>query len=548
MLSVDFLNVASLFGGVGLFLYGMTLMSGGLRQAAGDRMRGILERVTQNRVMAVLIGLLVTLLIQSSSATDMMVIGFVDSGLMSLAQAIGVVLGANIGTTVTAQITAFDLTALAPLLVFAGCILYIFMKRHLVKCVGSIVLGFGMLFVGIGLIKSAIAPLADSPAFVQALSALSNPLAAILFGVAFTALLQSSSSAVVIFQAFAVEGLLTYEQSVYLVIGAAIGSTAPNLLASLTTGRQGKRAALLNLMFNLFRAVLLTALTLIFPALTRAIASLSPNNIARQIANTHTIFAIIAVICALPFTSLMIRCVEKLVPELPSEKRARDEHRLRYISAADARMPALAVKQAMLEINRMGHIARDNLNAALEYFFNPGDEQAAKRIEENEATVDYLHKAITEKLIEYRELDLSHRDAFRLSKMLQVSSNYERIGDHAENILEFAQRLKTADVAISEVGTAELKSLSAVVMQTLDKALEVFEGERFELLGEVEYLEDTVDHMQEQYIQNHIDRLMVKSCDPLGGVIFTDMCTDLERCSDQALNIATSLKDLPNVR
>ena len=228
----------SLLGGVGLFLYGMLIMSTGLKKAAGDQLRTILERVTTNKLAAVVIGIVVTMLIQSSSATDMMVIGFVNSGLMNLGQAIGVIMGANIGTTITAQITAFNLTALAPLMVFIGAIMYIFIKKPLVQHIGSIILGFGMLFVGIGLIKSSIVPLSNSKGFQELLAALSNPLVAVLFGVGFTALLQSSSSSVVIFQAFAVEGLLTYQQCVYLVIGAAIGSVAPNLLASLTAGRR----------------------------------------------------------------------------------------------------------------------------------------------------------------------------------------------------------------------------------------------------------------------------------------------------------------------
>lgn len=228
-------DAISLLGGIGLFLYGMTLMSTGLKNAAGDQLRNVLERVTNNKISAVLIGLVVTMLIQSSSATDMMVIGFVHSGLMSLSQAVGVIMGANIGTTITAQITAFNLASFAPLLIFIGCIMHVFFKKPFIQHIGSIILGFGMLFMGIGLMKSAIAPLANSAAFKETLGVLSHPLTAVFFGIAFTALLQSSSSSVVIFQAFAVEGLLTYQQCVYLVIGAAIGSVTPNLLASLTT-------------------------------------------------------------------------------------------------------------------------------------------------------------------------------------------------------------------------------------------------------------------------------------------------------------------------
>ena len=538
-------EMISMLGGVGLFLYGMTAMSTGLKNAAGDRLRSILERVTTNRIAAVAIGLVVTVLIQSSSATDMMVIGFVNSGLMNLAQAIGVIMGANIGTTVTAQITAFNLTAFAPLLLFAGCVMHLFSKKLLIRHIGSIVLGFGMLFVGIGLIKASITSLSNEPIFISFLSTMNHPAVAVLFGVAFTALLQSSSSSVVIFQAFAVEGLLTYDQCVYLVIGAAIGSVTPNLLASLTTDRNGKRTALLNLYFNLFRAALLILLINLFPAILRGIQSLSPNDVARQVANTHTLFALTAVLIMLPCSNLLVRLSMKTLPLLPSEQRSQEEQKLVYLVNAEKNLPVIALRQGMLEVNRMGRIARGNLDTALKYFFDPSQSELFVQVEETEQTVDFLNHAISDKLIQLRSLQLSDRDVFRLSKMMTVVSNYERISDHAENIIEFADRLKNAGAKISEEGMRELRSMADAVMETLDVSMEVFEKEKFTLLPHAEALEQRVDDMQEQYVQNHITRLMKTVCDPLGGVIFTDMCTDLERCSDQAINIATALVNQP---
>ena len=534
-------EIISMLGGVGLFLYGMKAMSDGLRSAAGDQMRSILERVTSNRIAAVGIGILVTVLIQSSSATDMMVIGFVNSGLMNLGQAIGVIMGANIGTTITAQITAFNLTGFAPLLLFAGCVMYLFLKNKMARHIGSFILGFGMLFVGIGLIKSAIAPLSGDPGFIRLLSALSHPAAAVLFGFACTALLQSSSSSVVIFQAFAVEGLLTYEQCVYLVIGAAIGSVTPNLLASLTTDRNGKRTALLNLYFNLIRAALLIVLISLFPGILRGIQSLSPGDTARQVANTHTIFALVSVLAVLPFSGLLVRLTQRTIPLLESEKRAQDKPKLVYLVNAEKNLPVVALRQGMLEVNRMGHIARDNLAAALDFFQHPEKKELFEQVEVTEQTVDFLNHAISDKLVELRSLQLSDRDVFRLAKMMQVTSNYERISDHAENIIEFAARMQDARAHISDEGMEELRSMSDAVLETLDVSMQVFEKERFDLLPRAEALEQRVDDMQEQYINNHIRRLMSTACDPLGGVIFTDMCTDLERCSDQAINIATAL-------
>ena len=531
----------SLLGGVGLFLYGMTVMSTGLKSAAGDKLRTILEKVTGNRVMAVMIGILVTMLIQSSSATDMMVIGFVNSGLMGLGQAMGVIMGANIGTTITAQITAFNLTAFAPLILFVGAVAALFMKKPVLKHIGSVILGFGMLFVGIGMIKTAIGSLSDDPTFIGLLSALDHPAAAVLFGVAFTALLQSSSSSIVIFQAFAVEGVLNYHQCVYLVIGAAIGSVTPNLLASLTTDRDGKRTALLNLYFNLLRAALLIVVINIFPGVLSAIRRLSPHSIGRQIANTHTLFAIFAVVALLPFTDHIVALSRRTLPLLPSERRAMEDKKLVYLVNAEQSVPAVAMRQAQMEVDRMGKLARENLADALRYFFDPSDTELRRKIADTEETIDYLNHAIEDKLVELRSLHMSDRDVFRLSRMVLVVSNFERIGDHAENIMEFADRMAAAKVTISEVALNELRTMGDAVLETIDVSMTVFRDERFDLLPKAEALEQRVDDMQDQYIQNHVDRLMVEQCDPLGGVIFTDMCTDLERCSDQGINIATAL-------
>ncbi len=536
-------EILSMTGGIGLFLYGMTVMSTGLKNAAGDRLRVILEKVTGNRVMSVMIGILVTILIQSSSATDMMVIGFVNSGLMNLYQAVGVIMGANIGTTVTAQITAFNLTAFAPLILFIGAVLALFGKKPVLRNIGSVILGFGMLFVGVGMIKAAIGSLADEPAFIALLSALDHPAAAVLFGVGFTALLQSSSSSTVIFQAFAMQGLLSYHQCVYLVIGAAIGSVTPNLLASLTADRNGKRTAILNLIFNLLRAAILITVINVFPAVLRGIQSLSPNDIGRQIANTHTLFAIFAVLVMLPFSRKIVALAMLVLPPLPSEKRAMESRRLIYLNNAERMVPAVALRQAMLEVNRMGLLARDNLSDALKYFFNPTDAALRQKIVETEETIDYLNHAIEDKLVELRSLQLSDRDVFRLSRMVLVVANFERIGDHAENIMEFADRMREEKAVISEKALGELRAMGDAVLETIDVSRRVYEGERFELLPQAEALEQKVDDMQEKYMQNHVERLMGDTCDPLGGVIFTDMCTDLERCSDQGINIATALID-----
>ncbi len=535
----------SLLGGVGLFLYGMTIMSTGLKNACGENLRVILEHATKNKVISVVVGIAITMLIQSSSATDVMVIGFVNSGLMSLTQAIGVIMGANIGTTITAQITAFNLSAYAPMILFVGAVMYLFVKKDMVKYVGSVIMGFGMLFEGIALMKAAIAPLAETEAFINMISALENPFLIVLFGVLFTALLQSSSSATVIFQAFAVQGIITYESSVFLVIGAAIGSVTPNILASLTMSRNGKRTALLNLMFNLIRAAILMTLILIFPQILTVIKSLSPDNVARQIANTHTIFAIFAVLVMLPFSDYIVKLTQTLLPLKPEESRSGEERKLMYMTQTGAIPSAVALSQAQREIARMGEIASRNLKTAIKCFFEQ-DDSLAELVEETEDTVNYLDRAIIAKLVELRTLEMTPRDLSRVYHMTLVVADIERLSDHAENIIEYEAQVHSGKATLSRDAMDELRNLADLSLQSVDLCLSIFAGDDYDRLQEAEDLEDLVDDTQETIIGNHVKRLMNATCDPMGGVVFTDMATDLERCSDHAINIATALSDHPS--
>ncbi len=533
-------EIFSLLGGVGLFLYGMSIMSSSLKKAAGNKLRSILEHATANRLTAIAVGILVTLLVQSSSATDMMVISFVNSGLMTLSQAIGVIMGANIGTTVTAQITAFNLGAYAPFILFMGAMLHLFVKNNLIKHFGTIILGFGMLFFGISVIKSAIAPLSESAPFISFLSTLENPAIAVLFGILFTALLQSSSSSVVIFQTFTVQGLISYDMTVYLVIGAAIGSVTPNFLASLTTNRNGKRTAVLNLLFNLIRAALMLILIRVFPPFLDMIKNLTPGNVAHQVANTHTIFAILSVILELPFVNSIVALSRKVVPVLPEEDRAIEDRKLHYLVHTGDLPSSVAIQQAKLELSRMGKLARDSLESAVDCFFAL-DDHAAEIVLETEDTIDQLTDKIQDCLIAFRSRDYAPGEVNRLSQLMLVASDIERISDHAENIAQYEGEFKGRKATLSETALQELRTIADASLKTIDLALQVFATEEFEKLPEVEILEQTVDDMQTSFINAHIQRLMDEGCNPVGGVLFTDMITDLERCSDHAIDIAYAL-------
>ncbi len=537
-------DVFSLLGGVGLFLFGMTMMSSGLKNACGENLQQILEKATKNKYIAILIGIGVTMLIQSSSATDVMVIGFVNSGMMTLSQAVGVIMGANVGTTITAQITAFDLASDAPLILFIGVILYLFVKQRLVKHFGEIIMGFGMLFVGISIMKAAILPLSETETFIRFMTNLDNPAIALLFGIGFTALLQSSSSTTVIFQTFAVDGILNFNTAAYLVIGAAIGSVTPNILASLTTNRNGKRSALLNLIFNIFRAVILIALINIFPQILTWIQSLSPNDIGRQIANMHTIFAIIAVVVEMPFTDQIIKLTEKIIPLKEEESETLEERKLKYMVNLGTLPQGVAIAQAHKEVTRMGRIAAKNLRNSVRCFFNYKPE-LADSVRTREVTVNILNHTIADAMTELRAFDLSQDQLRRVSMMTIAVTDIERLSDHAENIVEYAEELNAGHQTMTPEALKELKAMARDSLNEVDLAIDIFETEDYSRLDELEAIESRVDEQETTLIDDHVERLMMSYCEPLSGVVFTDIVTDLERCADHAVNIAYALKERP---
>ncbi|MBP5324417.1 MAG: Na/Pi cotransporter family protein [Pseudobutyrivibrio sp.] len=530
----------SLLGGVGLFLFGMSIMSTGLKNSCGDNLQIILEKATTNKLVAVLVGIAMTVLVQSSSATDVMVIGFVNSGMMALSQAIGVILGANIGTTITAQITAFNIATFTPFLLFIGAVMYLFLKNNLTKHIGSVIMGFGMLFQGITIMKAAIAPLSKSELFVNFLSTLKNPFLALLFGIAFTALLQSSSSSTVIFQAFVVQGILDYDIAVYLVIGAAIGSVTPNLLASLTANRNGKRSAILNLLFNVIRALVIILIINVTPLLSW-IQSTSADP-GRQIANTHTIFALIAVCIIFPFTDYIIKLTYTFIPELPEETRAAEDRQLVFMSQVTNVPPNMAIHQAQLEAARMGAIAAENFEKAIDCFFDYSPEKV-EDVEEREETVNILNHAIQDAMVKLQALNLTPENLRKISAITIAVTDMERISDHAENIIEYATRMKNKKTKLSKKAAKELKDMAENSMEEVELALEIFTSENYENLPKIEKLEAKVDKQEKQLINHHVERLMDNKCEPIAGVIFSDMVTDLERCADHAINIAYALKD-----
>jgi len=530
-------SVFLLLGGLGMFLFGMKMMSDGLENAAGDRMRRVLEVLTGNRFAAVGVGAGVTAIIQSSSATTVMVVGFVNAGLMSLLQATGVIMGANIGTTITGQLIAFNLSDIAPLILFIGMLFYVFVRRRSLVRIGEIVLGFGVLFVGLSLMAQDMDALREMESFHRLLVSFKNPVIGVLFGTLFTAIIQSSSAAVGILQTLATLGLVSLDTGVYVVLGMNIGTCITAILASIGTNANAKRAAGIHLMIKIIGMLIYLVVLALFPSIVSFIVSLSPDNVSRQIANFHTLFNVSITIILFPFTKLMVRLIERIIPD----KHASDhvEQKLMYLSERTAQTPGIALTQTLKELSRMGEIAAGNLDRSLKAFFNR-DEQTAYRVIEIEKTIDYLSHSITNYMIEFRGLDLSETDLKTLGSLHHVVIDMERIGDLAENIAEYTLTMMEKRANMTSEAEAELRTMAEKTKETLRMSLDIFDRRDKSRLPVVDAMEQEVDIMKKSFTNNHIDRLQSKACDPQTGVIFTNMVATLERVADHATNIAFS--------
>jgi phosphate:Na+ symporter len=532
-------SVFMLLGGLGMFLFGMKMMSEGLENAAGDRMRRVLEVLTGNRFAAVGVGAGITAIIQSSSATTVMVVGFVNAGLMTLLQATGVIMGANIGTTITGQLIAFNLADIAPLILFIGMFFYVFVKKRNLVRIGEIVLGFGILFVGLTLMSQSMEPLREVEAFRNLLVSFKNPVVGVLFGALFTAVIQSSSASVGILQALAGLGLIGLDSAVYVVLGQNIGTCITAILAAIGTSANSKRTAGIHLMFNIFGTVIYLGVLAVFPSIVSFVASLSPDNVARQIANFHTIFNVTITILLFPFAKLMVRLITRIIPEKHSPDRV--EKKLVYLDDRIAQTPSIALTQTLKELSRMGDISASNLKRSLDAFFNR-DEQKARRVMDIEKTIDYLSHNITHYMIEFRGLDLSENDLKTLGSLHHVVIDMERIGDLAENIAEYTLTLMEKREKLTPDAEAELQTMTEKTLETIRVSLEAFDKRDKSRLPVVDALEQEVDLMKKTFINNHINRLQEKTCDPQTGVVFTNMVATLERVADHATNIAFSVE------
>lgn len=535
-------NLFSMLGGLALFLYGMNMMSNGLEMAAGDKMKTILEKLTSNRILGVLVGALVTAIIQSSSATTVMVVGFVNSGLMSLTSAVWVIMGANIGTTITGQLIAIDITAIAPLIAFIGVAMIVFFKSQKLDAIGGVIGGLGILFIGMETMSSAMVPLRTMPEFVGLISKFQNPFIGILVGALFTALIQSSSASVGILQALAKSGVMTLSSSIYVLFGQNIGTCITSVLASIGTSKNAKRTTIIHLSFNIIGTVLFVTISMLFP-FADLVQSLTPSNVAAQIANVHTIFNVTTTLLLLPIGTKLVDLACRILPDSEEDQQ---DMQLKYLDFSifdndyHIGTSAIANTQLFNETQHMLNVANHNVKSAFE-LLDHYDEEKYIRLQKDEEYINYLNQQV----INFTTAVISHEFQVESSQsiilFLKLSSDLERIGDHAMNIAARAQKLAKDDTHFSEDALKEIGIMESLCNNILDELIIMDYDEFKYIVDKVDVMEDNIDKTQHQFAVNQLIRLKEKKCTTENSVIYTKILTDFERIGDHGLNIAESL-------
>ena len=527
-------------GGLGLFLFGMELMSDSIEKVAGARLRRILEIFTTNRFMGMIVGIIFTGIIQSSSACTVMVVSFVNSGLMNLYQAAGVILGANIGTTITSQLVSFNLSKIAPLILLVGVVVMMFTKKEKVRKVAEVVVGFGILFVGLSTMSQAMANMKNEPQVVNLLMSLKNPFLATLMGFALTAIIQSSSVTVSIVLLLANQDLLPLPITLYIILGCNIGACAPAMLASMTGKKDAKRAALIHLLFNIIGTVIIyIALFVAGDQIVELIKSISADN-GRFVANAHTLIKIAQVIMLFPFTGWLVKMTYLIVPGEDQKVGYRESYQLKYIGDKVVFNPATAVVEVVKELERMASLAEENLNRAMNALITL-DEEDIEEVYEVEKNINFLNHAITDYLVKINQTTLPIEDLNSLGALFHVVNDIERIGDHAENVADAARQRKEEGVSISKEAQKELGDMLEMVNKIIRYAVEMFAKSDETHMQEIVTLEDQVDEKERELQKKHVERLTRGECSPEAGMIFSDIVSGLERVADHATNIAFAI-------
>lgn len=537
-------------GGLGMFLYGMNIMADGLQKSAGSKMKQLLGFLTNNRLLAVVVGALITAIIQSSSATTVMVVGFVNAGLLNLAQAVGVIMGANIGTTITSWLVSMNEwgamlkpETFAPLLIGIGAFIILFAKSQRKKEIGEILVGFGVLFIGLSFMSGAIEPYSDAPVFAKAFSVLGrNPFFGILAGAAVTAIIQSSSASVGILQTLALNGVVNWNSAIFITLGQNIGTCITALISSAGAHRTAKRAAVIHLLFNTIGAIIFGIVMFIFFQFNKAFASSSINSV--EISIFHTIFNIANTIILFPFANQLVKLSGLFIKEDKEEEKKEDDVEIltRHLDERILETPSFAVENVTLEVVHMGNVAIENAKRSISAVLS-GDAAAIQKAFDTEKTINKLEEIITEYLVKISNLSLNEKQHQTINNLFYTISDLERVGDHADNIAELAEYKVKNNIQFSDTAKAELNEMADKVIKALEFSVRARSTENMEDVRKVVQYEDIVDNLEEELREKHIDRLAKNQCEPSTGVVFLDVLSNLERISDHAMNVAGYVKD-----
>lgn len=535
------LKVISVSGGLGLFLLGMKLMGEGLELAAGSKLRTLLEKITSKKFIAMLVGVLVTAVIQSSSATDAMVVGFVNAGLMDIYQSIGILFGSKIGTTATSLLLSFDIKAIVPIFAFAGACVITFAKKNNYRYYGQIAAGFGILFMGMTMMSDNFDFLKESDIFANTVSTLANPFLGLFVGMIFTGIIQSSSASVGILMALGMSGVVDLDQCIYIIFGMNVGACVPVFLSAAGANRESKQVALSNFLTSLLAALLFSFVVLGMDVAGAPLAGLVKSvpflegSTAAQISAVHIAFNVARTIIFLPLSNLIIKLTKLILPDKSDE----DDEITVFLDSRILTTPPVAVQQTEKECARLAGLARDSFDLAMEALLD-GDAKAIAKIEENEKTVDKLTHGITKYIVKINGLDIMDYDRKVMGAMYNAIQDLERIGDRSENISEEADKIIKGEATFSDKALKELRTLCEVVSRILDDSFYMFTNQSKDpnLTEAVLQAEDQIDEYTELFRQNHVNRLAKGECNAEAGAVFIELLTNLERIGDHAVTVA----------
>ena len=540
---MDIFEFLGVFGGLALFLHGMQMMSSGLEAAAGGQMKSVLEKLTSNPLMGILVGTLITTAVQSSSATTVMVVGFVNAGMMSLNQAVWIIMGANVGKTTTGLLIALDVGALAPVVAFIGVALMVFVKKPKLQHIGQLLAGLGILFIGMDMMSASMEPLRDVPAFVQMMATLSNPILGIIFGALFTALIQSSAASIGILQTLAAAGAVGFSASVYILFGQNIGTCITAVMASFGVSRDAKRATCVHILFNVIGTVIFTAVVMVFP-LTQLIERLVPGPMA-QIAAMHVIFNLATTVLLFPFGGRLASLATRILPDTGAAEQ-KGGMRLFYLTpvAPGGRegglgVSAIVVDQLRSELRRMLEMARQNVDASFKAV-RDRDTSPLERVESRELYIDFLNREISRYISRLIAIETNERGSQIVSSLFAISGNIERIGDHADNLAGYTRMLVEKDIPFSDVARKEIGQMRDVSLRTVSALLSSDAGNP-DWLAQVAQLEQRIDDMTNEFRRDQLARMRQGICNDEACILYSELLTDFERIGDHVLNIAQEL-------